>query len=323
MKKQWVIVLMMSSFTFIYQGVSMNKEINTELSSLFPSAVDGWGKTEDQFYDRENLYEYIDGGAELYLSYGFQRVLSRRYHRDGQPMIVVDVFDMKESANAFGLFCHSREMVDSTYGQGSQSYPGLLTFWKDRYYVSILASPETPESKKAIANLARKIEEKIDKTGELPEILKYLPQKNLKEESIRYFTHHTWLNSHFFIADENIFQISEETPAVLARYPGQGILLIVIYPDPAPAQAAYQAYEKYFAAPNASQGTVQNQLISHPEGQAPAIKFLTGIKITQLEDGSWTGARLYDRQFVAVFQGAGEEQVAALIADVPKNLNQK
>ncbi len=322
MKKQSLLVLIMLGFTSIYQGVSMSKEINTKLSRLLPPAVDGWEQTEDQFYDRTNLYEYIDGGAELYLSYGFQEVLSRRYHRDGQPMIVADVFDMKESANAFGLFCHSREIVDCTYGQGSQSYPGLLTFWKDRYYVSILASPETPESKKAIANLARKIEKKIDRTGKLPGILGYLPRKNLKEESIRYFTHHAWLNSHFFIADENIFQINVESPAVLARYPGQGILLIVIYPDPNQAQAAYQAYENYFATQNASQGTVQDQRISHPEGQTP-IGFPTKMKITKLEDGSWTGARLYDRQFVAVFQGNGEEQLAALIAEVPKNLNQK
>lgn len=323
MKKQLLLALTFLSSTLIYQGVSMSKEINTKLSRLLPPAVDGWGKTEDQFYDRDNLYEYIDGGAELYLSYGFREVLSRRYHRDGQPMIIVDLFDMKESANAFGLFCHSREMVDSTYGQGSQSYPGLLNFWKDRYYVSILASPETPESKKAIEHLARKIEKKIDREGELPEILDYLPRKNLKEESIRYFTHYTWMNSHFFIADENIFQISETTPAVLAKYAGQGILLIIIYEHPLQAQQAYQTYMQYFVLQDTSQEMFKDQLVKPSAEAVKATEFPSEIKIVQLEDGSWSGARICDRQFVVVFQGVGKEEVASLITEVPGCMNQQ
>jgi hypothetical protein len=318
LKDLLMILLIIMNFIFISWRMVMTNESDSGLTGLLPVSIDGWQKTEDQFYDRENLYNYIDGGAELYLSYGFQTVLNRIYIRTDQPKIIVDLFDMKKSANAFGVFSHTREVVDTTFGQGSQYYPGLLTFWKDHYYVSILASPETPESKQAVENLARKIEKSIPGTGRLPEILNYLPRKNLKEESIRYFTHSTWLNSHFFIADENIFQISEEAPAVLARYPGQGILLLVHYPEPSQADAAFQEFEKYFASKSTAQGTVRDVPFNHPEGEAPVVSFLVGIKIIQLEDGSWIGARLFERQFTAVFQGAGEEEVAALMAEVPE-----
>jgi len=307
------------NFIFLSWRTVMTIESDLGLTVLLPVSVDGWQKTEDQFYDRGNLYEYINGGAELYLSYGFQGVLNRTYSWAGQPSIVVDLFDMKESANAFGVFCHTREVMDNTFGQGSQYYPGLLTFWKDRYYVSILSSPETPESKEAVQRLARKIEKAIKQSGSLPDILNYLPRKNLKEESIRYFTHSAWLNSYFFIADENIFQISEEAPAVLARYPGQGTLLLVQYPESSQAQEAYNAFEKYFTSPNTSRGTVRDVPVSHPAGEAPVVRSLVGIKIIKLEDDSWAGARLYERQFTAVFQGHSEEEVAALMAEVPKN----
>ena len=291
----------------------MSDDRDPGLTGLLPASIDGWNILEDHLYNRENLYEYINGGAELYLSFGFQSVLSRTYFRTDQPKIIVDLFDMRESANAFGVFCHTREVVDTTFGQGSQYFPGLLTFWKDHYYVSILASPETPESKQAVENLAREIEKSIKQSGSLPELLKYLPPKNLKEESIRYFTHSAWLNSYFFIADENIFQIGQGAPAVLARYSDQGILLLVQYPEPTQAQEAYQAFEKYFASQNTFQGTAKAEPLSDPKGEASVVRSLVGIRIIQLEDGSWAGARFYDRQFTAVFQGAGESEVSRLL----------
>ena len=291
----------------------MSDDRDPGLTGLLPASIDGWNILEDHLYNRENLYEYINGGAELYLSFGFQSVLSRTYFRTDQPKIIVDLFDMRESANAFGVFCHTREVVDTTFGQGSQYFPGLLTFWKDHYYVSILASPETQESKRAGENLAREIEKSINKSGSVPELLKYLPPKNLKEESIRYFTHSAWLNSYFFIADENIFQIGQEAPAVLARYSDQGILLLVQYPEPTQAQEAYQAFEKYFASQNTFQGTVKAVPLSDPKGENPGGRSLVGIRIIQLEDSSWAGARFYERQFTAVFQGAGESELGKLL----------
>ena len=63
----------------------------SELSSLLPSAVSGWHAAgQDSSYDRSTLFDYIDGGAELYLSYRFKEVINRRYKREGQPDIVVD-----------------------------------------------------------------------------------------------------------------------------------------------------------------------------------------------------------------------------------------
>jgi len=91
-------------------------ESESGLAALLPGAVGDWRVTEpDQTYDRENLYTYIDGGAELYLSYGFKKVVNRKYSNPGQPRIVLDLFDMGTSQNAFGVFAHSRETVDSTF----------------------------------------------------------------------------------------------------------------------------------------------------------------------------------------------------------------
>jgi len=141
----WIIILLAGSLLPSLEGGEMRSSIKDLLSGL-PDRLNGWKLQEQTVYDDSTLYEYINGGAELYLSYGFEELLHLRYEQSDQPEIIVDIFHMGKSQQAFGVFSHSREVIDSTYGQGSQYTAGLLLFWKGPYYVSILASPETPAS---------------------------------------------------------------------------------------------------------------------------------------------------------------------------------
>lgn len=272
----------------------------SDLTALLPDIIEGWKVTaKDQIYNRDNLYDYIDGGAELYLSYGFKRVINRTYSKSGQPDIVVDIFDMGTSQNTFGVFSHSRETVDKTFGQGSQCAEGLLLFWKDRYYVSLLAHPETVESKRAIFDLARKIEMAIAKEGPLPEILTLLPQQSLVRESIRYFHHYVWLNSHYFVADRNILHINENTDALLAKYGERGkryLLLLVQYEKDKDAKHAYNDFVKYYL----------------PE--------LSKEWVVKIEDGTWTACQLTGNLLIVVFNTPVKDKAVQLIKTVQKNV---
>ncbi|MGD9558291.1 MAG: DUF6599 family protein, partial [Mangrovibacterium sp.] len=50
-----------------------------DLTAFLPGQSNEWSAGSDQYFDNDNLYDYIDGAAELYLSYGFNTVISRRY----------------------------------------------------------------------------------------------------------------------------------------------------------------------------------------------------------------------------------------------------
>ena len=277
------------------------KNVKSDLTILLPDVVNGWEVAEkDQIYNCKNLYDYIDGGAELYLSYGFEKVIHRIYSKPEQPDIVVDIFDMGTSQNAFGVFAHSRETVDITFGQGSQYTPGFLLFWKYRYYVSILASPETAGSKEAVFSLAGKIDDAIEKEGPLPEILSLLPQESLVEESIRYFHHYIWLNSYYFVADENILHIDENTDAILAKYgekKKRSILLLVEYQNDKEAKLAYDDFVKYYL----------------PE--------LSKEYVVQIEDGTWTACQLTDNLLIAVFSAPEKTKAINLMDSVQERLS--
>ncbi|UCG53243.1 MAG: hypothetical protein JSW58_06730 [Candidatus Latescibacterota bacterium] len=287
--------------TLLVAGVIGMANTGPDLTTMLPDDVDGWTvSADDKEYDRHTLFEYINGGAELYLSYGFQRVVSRKYSRPYQPDIVADIFDMGTSENAFGVFSHSREIVDHTFGQGSQHTSGLLLFWKNNHYVSILASPETAESKDAVFSLARHIETAIPTEGPIPAILNLLPTDGLAEESVRYFHHYVWLNSHYFVASENILHIDENTDAVLAKY-GKGdtrhILLVVEYPDDEHARRANDDFVKHYLPELADQDAVR------------------------IEDGTWTGRRKAGTVMAVVFNAETRDIAMDMMEAVQKRIS--
>ena len=275
-------------------------QVHSDTAVLLPDAVEGWKiSAKDQIYSRENLYKYIDGGAELYISYGFKKVINRTYSRRGQPDIIIDLFDMGTSQNAFGVFSHSRETIDNTFGQGSQYTQGLLLFWKDRFFVSILASPETPESRKAVFDIAGEMEKAIENEGPLPEILTLLPQQSLVRESIRYFHHYIWLNSHYFVSDQNILHVNENTDALLVKYGERMkryILLLVKYKNDKDAGVAYNDF-------------IENYM---PR--------LSGEDVIQIEDGTWTACHLAGNYLIIVFNAPVKEKAIHLIEAVKKKI---
>jgi hypothetical protein len=290
-------------FAVMMVGMLTMAYATSELSSLLPAEVAGWKTAgKDSIYNRSTLFDYIDGGAELYLSYGFKEVVNRRYKNEGKPDIVVDIFDMATAPNSFGVFSQSMETVDESFGQGAQILKGLLIFWKDHYYVSMIAHPETEDSKKALATLAAQIDKSIATEGSMPTIVKLLPEHALVRESIRYFRHHAWLNAHYFIADNNLLHIDDTTEALLAKYKNgdtRTILLLVEYPNPQSAQEAYRDFVKSYL-PNLS--------VKEP---------------VQIEDGTWTACRLSGYLFMAVFNAERAVDATHLLDAVEKKQRQQ
>ena len=220
-------------------------------SFTLPDDIAGWATDDRGRWDAETLYRYINGGAELFLSHGFDAAASRRYARDDQPEITVDIFRMQRPQDAFAVYSLSREREDGGFGQGAQVGAGLLLFWKHRYFVSIIASPQTPESREAVRELARRIDEAIPETGPLPDIVTLLPADGRRPASVRHFRHHAWQNVYGFISSENILGIGDEAPAAAARYDAGGdaaSLLLISYPGRRKAEEGFQGWCAHYRA---------------------------------------------------------------------------
>ncbi len=271
-----------------------------ELAGLLPDNVSGWTKGEaDREYDPETLYDYIDGGAELYISYNFQQVVSRRYSREDQPDIVVELFDMGNAGGAYGVFSQQREEENVQLGQGGQYIRGSLMCWKDRYFLSIMVLRETKEAAEAMTKIGEAVMAAIPDTGKKPELIGLLPEKGMVENGMKYFTHYIWQNSFYYISGEDIFGLGAGVHAVLARYgkPGKRIILLLIeYPDPSQSAEIFRDLRQdYFHGMNVK-GVIKR------------------------EDGKYAALSIAGSYLVAAFNGTNKHDLTDLIQLTQQNI---
>lgn len=270
------------------------------LKSLVPPEVEGWkAEAKDVIYDPETIFEYIDGAGEVYRSYNFKSLLSRRFQKAGQSDIIVDLFDMGSSEDAFGVFTHDLDGEDAYLGQGGNYKGGLLSFWKGRYFISIFAEKETAETKAALFALGKPIASAIGQEGAKPALLALLPVGFREEKSIRYFHNHLILNYHFFVSEDNILNLDQTTDAVLAESgpKGQnGVLLLVRYSDTKRASNAQKNFMEHYMPDARSRGLVQT------------------------EDNKWTSAVLLGNLVAVVFGAPTAESAKDILARVQQGV---
>ncbi|MFW5741348.1 MAG: DUF6599 family protein [Myxococcota bacterium] len=216
-----------------------------ELAALLPEAADGYRREgEDGHYGRESLFDLINGGAEVYLAQGFRAAVSQRFTKPAAPELIVDIFDMGSSEGAYAAYHHDvREGESGGIGQESELGRSSLFFWKDRYYVSVVAFADTDESRSAVASVGKAVAERIEKPGRRPVLVGWLPRQGLVESHIHYVRSWSLLGSHVAVPEGDLLGLSEDSPGVLARYRRSGTeetmtLLLVRYPSADRAEAA-------------------------------------------------------------------------------------
>jgi hypothetical protein len=278
---------------------SMNASTYT-LKINIPDSLNGWTVKETlQIGTKEALYDYIDGGAEQFISYGYINAVSKTYEKTGEPDVRIELFDMNNSKNAYGIFSNFRYDENDAYGQGSQYIKGALFFWKGRYFINITAIEETGASERFIGELANHIINLIAEPGEKPEILNVLPEQELDCNGILYFHHYIWLNAYYFISNDNILFIDDETDAVSAKYGSpddRHFLLIVKYKNIADSEKAFDNFVKeYFTGE-------------------------TDEDICIVEDNKWMAFKKQDDFIIAVFNGNSENQVRELLQKTLENI---
>lgn len=283
--------------TILFGSVSLEQAQSLEaLKTSLPERVVAWTKgEEDGLYDDRTIFDYINGAAEVYRAYNMQRCLSRRYQTPQGPAIILDIFDMGSSEDAYGVFTHDQDGEALNLGQKACFRAGWFSMWKGRFFVSIYTERETEASRAAVLELGETVASLIKREGPKPRMLTSLPQEGLQRESIKFFHTHVVLNRHYFLATENILNLGKTTDAALALYLRGAVsarLLRIEYPDPASAKAAHESFLRHYL-PDAE-----------PSGTA------------LLEDKKWCGAKLNGKQLTIVLEADLRDLAESLLGEI-------
>jgi hypothetical protein len=166
---------------------------NTEdLLALLPAEGDapGWSRTKEaRRFGPGNLWDFIDGGAEQYLTYGFQELATAGYtHEPSRIEATLEIYRMADGVNAFGIYESEVNPAAEFLKVGVEGWRGRnnVSFWSGPYYVKLTALDGREQIKSDLQALAARVAGRIGKGGSDPTEVRYFPRQNLVPHSIKY-----------------------------------------------------------------------------------------------------------------------------------------
>ena len=264
-------------------------------SAMWPAEMNGWKITEGPVtYDSTTAYKYMNGAAELFIAFNMRTLNVLKYEKAGQPAITLEIFRMASSEDAYGIFSFESDDPKGSIGQGSEFGGGLLRFWKGRHFVSIYGDKPGAEVEKTTLRLGEQVASSMKAMGDYPKILRLLPDGALQYAKLQaWFLHsHILLNQRFFVAYDNILNLSGDVKAALGRYGSQKEkihLLLIEYPSVVRADEAFGRFNKAY--------------LTDAAGKVPV----------KTENNKWTAAEKRGSYLVIVFDAPDSEYALKIV----------
>lgn len=180
------------------------------MKGLLPDAdeVMGWRKDGERLiYLPENLWEYINGAAEGFLVYEFEKVVVQDYLSINDTGLKVEIYKHASPLMAFGIYSQFRGPGLTYVDVGTEGFGDeySLQFFQGSYYVKINVFERRDRLVESMMEFARHISAGIVTDPGFPRETACFPEKGLVDKSIMYVT-------------EGVLGRAKFPPAFIARY---------------------------------------------------------------------------------------------------------
>nr|MBN2277763.1 hypothetical protein [candidate division Zixibacteria bacterium] len=170
-KKAYYIILAILSMTAALAVLNCTSDKEKAVNPLIKylpgdDAVPGWSRVDTaEVYVGEDLYLYIDGGADLYLKYGFKQVVTCEYRDFLDTRIIVEIFEMTDFSAAAGIYGEKTDDTGTIPGLGDKSsLEGYyLNFTRGRFLVTMTGYEQCSRFPDGLIYIAVAIDETIGK----------------------------------------------------------------------------------------------------------------------------------------------------------------
>jgi len=153
-----------------------------------PKNIGVWSaEGEPEVYIGDELFAYINGGAEIYHEYGFVRIAVQRYRR-GDDNVSVEIYTME--GDAFGIYSFARSSKGHAVnlGDGATAADYYMHFWSGPDLAVITAENEFEDFREAVSEIATAIAGCLQPSGVEPGLLDQLPIEGRVTGSEVYFS---------------------------------------------------------------------------------------------------------------------------------------
>lgn len=247
----------------VVEGIQPQEEVKIlrypAAITALPQKIESWERVAEPvvYMGKDKLYEYINGGAEPYLSFAFNQVVTAEY-KAGDKALKVDIWEFKNSDDAFGAFTIDRAGEQAPLGDGAALYKNFLWIWKNNYYIKVEPRTSTVTSGD-VRLIGKAVVKKLPSVAVLkPVLLTFLPEEGLISESIKFF-HEKIILDNILITEhfigKNVFGLNQKIQVVIADYKpvlseanvtkliSEPVRLMVVkYPDVSDAEKAFNGF---------------------------------------------------------------------------------
>jgi len=328
-KKTFVCFIYVAFLHLLCEGAIAKLEVNT---INLPKSIGNWTRFDaPREINSENIFAYMNGAGELYLAYRFQHLEVFEYTFGNQNNIVVELYYMETSDDAFGLLSldWSGEPVFFEESPANTAIQppatplrglygaGLLRIWSDTIYARVLADRETPASKHTVLTLGRLIAAKRERPPE-PELFRCPPEKigsawDLRKDRMSFFRSYLVLNSIYYLSEKDILDLDLSAEAVIVPYETmsnaaerkRSQFLLIKYEDRERARNALTHFHNAYLPEYSREFTTDST-------HGKPILF-------ELEDG-WLGYKRIGNYVAIVFECPDRESAGTIIQKTESNL---
>lgn len=220
---------------------SLNGGIDIPTGGFAP----GWEKSEGlREFPGSRLFDYIDGGAELFLEFGFKRLSLQRY-KNGEDELLLEIYEMESPEAALGIYLMKcgRETPIKGVDARNSGEPAQFTILKGRSFIHINNSSGREELLPVMVELTRRALIGIP-DERAANLAGRLPGQGLKPGSVCLFRGPVGLQAFFTLGEGDILDQRGTLFGVAGSYEdpqsGHFTLILIDYPDDVRARAAYQ-----------------------------------------------------------------------------------
>ena len=192
----------------------------------------------------QDLYNRINGAAELFLEMGFRRLTAQRYHH-GEGVIDLELYEMENPTAALGVYSHKRGRETPLEGLPGRHTGNRfqITACKGGYFFQVNNFAGGRDLLPAMVELARSVFGAIPE-GNPVDLLDILPEGGLVAGSELIVRGPHSLRAIAYLGEGDILQLGGSVFGIAGDYvTGDGerfTLLVIPYGQRAAAMAAYQ-----------------------------------------------------------------------------------
>lgn len=252
-----------------------------------------WKKSETaRVFTASDLYGFIDGGAELFLEFGFEQLTVQPYTPNFQPGAAnaatdefqVEIYRMSDPVAATGIYLMKcgRETAHPSFAERHTLNQYQLVFKRDRYYIVINNSDGNEKLRSGMLEFGRHIAKSLPADPPL-KLDAVLPSKGLDKASIRLIRGPYALQSVYTLGNGDILQLGRALTAVAGNYQDAGgkySLIITDYPSEPAAHKAFLNLRNNLDTYLKVQEKTDNRLVFLDYSREFGVVSLTGKRLT-------------------------------------------